>query len=486
MGNFDESDHIAAGFLMKNGRSLYAGSFSHHFPFPYYWVYLFTPFWSAMSPARTLSVFRLSLLILYLICYVLVFLSFKNRKTKYGFSLWIFIVSLFFVVYHGYVVISETFDAVFISSIAWIVLPILLKWEKPSRYTHILLILFSSLAFWTQPLMAILLPVPFLIIRDRKQWIKLFAGALVVNLLPLLAFHMTGQLYDFLFQGIYFNLSIYPAYYLDSMAQGSKLLQSALLFIKNEYKLLTGISNPLQWVQFIFHLSFLWILYRIVRTRNIRIISLFLLILLASRLREVKAVIGVPFDSGLYPFIMFASACFIYLLADLFQAKSTKIRFAGGTLLVFAVVANFLTSRQIMMQSLRPGYNYHVFWSYRQDRGAIMKSLSLPSERILIYPHDVELYYFADRMPPDRFTYWFPWINAVADYRKERLDALNNKPPSVLYIGNLTYKGSGNYYAEFFPGMTKNYIQVMKDNKKTGIWIRSDLRERLADLQMGD
>ena len=159
MGSFDETDHIVAGYLMKNGRALYSEHFTNHFPFPYYWIYLFTPLWSALSPAKTMAVFRLSLLILYLICYVLVFLTFKNNKSKYSFSAWIILISLFFVVYLGYVILTDTFDAIFISSMVWITLPILFKWEKPSIFTYILLIVMGSLAFWTQPMLILLLLV---------------------------------------------------------------------------------------------------------------------------------------------------------------------------------------------------------------------------------------------------------------------------------------------------------------------------------------
>ena len=154
---------------MKMGRALYSGHFTNHFPFPYYWIYLFTPLWSSGGPARTMAVFRLSLLILYILSYVLVFLTFKKSTSKYSFSLWLFIVSLFFVVYLGYIIITDTFIAIFVSSIAWITIPILLKWEKPSVYSQTLLIIFGSLAFWTQPMLFFLLFIPFLMMKEKSQ-----------------------------------------------------------------------------------------------------------------------------------------------------------------------------------------------------------------------------------------------------------------------------------------------------------------------------
>lgn len=484
MGNFDEFDHIVAGHAMKQGRALYSQHFTNHFPLPYYWIYLFTPFWSAISPARTLSVFRLSLLILYLISYVLVFLTFKKNTSKYCFSLWTGMVSLFFVVYLGYIIITDTFIAVFISSMVWVTLPILFKWEKPSTYSQILLIIFSSLAFWTQPILFLLLFIPLLMMKEKRTLIKFSIFTLVFNSIPLIFFYINNQLYDFLFQGIYFNFKVYTPYYYDMAGlKGNHTVSLIMLYIKNEFRFMTGLSNPLQVVQFIFHLSFVWMLYKLIKGKNIRHIILFLLIFFAARIREVKVAVGTSFDVGIYPFILFASTCFVFLIIELFKSKQLKMKLFSLSLLIIVTLANVLTFQQIFFQSLKPEYNYHVFWSTKQDKGSIIRSLSLPTESVLMYPHDVDLYYFSDRLSPDRFSYWFPWINAWPAYKKERLNALKKNPPSVIYIGNLGYGDDKNYYARYFPHLTDDYIQVLKKREKTGIWLRKDLQGRLKNIR---
>lgn len=484
MGNFDEFDHIVAGFAMKQGRALYTQHFTNHFPLPYYWIYLFTPFWSAISPARTLTVFRLSLLILYLISYALVFFTFKKNTSKYCFSLWIGMLSLFFVVYLGYIIITDTFIAIFVSSITWITLPILLEWEKPSTYSYLLLIIFGSLAFWTQPMLIFLLVVPFLLMKEKRSVIKWSLFTLILNSIPLLFFYINKQLYDFLFQGIYFNFKVYTPYYYEMAGlKGNHMVSLIMLYIKNEFRFMTGLSNPLQMVQFIFHLSFVWMLYKLIKSKNIRHIILFLLLFFASRIREVKVAVGTSFDVGIYPFILFGSACFIFLIVDLFKSKQLKMRLFSLFLLVIIILSNVFTFQQIFFQSLKPDYNYHVFWSPKQDKGSIIKSLSLPTESVLMYPHDVDLYYFSDRLSPDRFSYWFPWIDAWPPYKKERVNSLKKKPPSVIYIGNLGYGDDRNYYARYFPHLTDDYIQVIKKGEKTGIWLRKDLQQRLKNIR---
>ena len=435
MGNFDEFDHIVAGHAMKQGRALYSQHFTNHFPLPYYWVYLFTPFWSDVAPARTLTVFRLSLLILYLLSYTLVFLTFKKNISKYCFSLWISIVSLFFVVYLGYIIITDTFIAVFVSSIIWITFPILLKWEKPSAYSQTLLIISSSLAFWTQPMLFFLLFVPFLMMKEKRTMIKWLVFTFILNSIPLIFFYINKQFYEFLFQGLYFNFKIYSPYYYDMGGlKGNHTVSLIMLYIKNEFLFLKGLSNPLQIVQFIFHLSFVWMLYRIIKSKNIRHIVLLLLLFFASRIREVKAAVGTAFDVGIYPFMLFAGACSIFFIIDLMKSKKVGMKLFSLSLLTIVILANVLTFQQIFFQSLKPDYNYHVFWSPKQDKGSIIKSLSLPTESVLMYPHDVDLYYFSDRLSPDRFSYWFPWIDAWPEYKKERLHALKKNPPSVIYV----------------------------------------------------
>ena len=164
--------------------------------------------------------------------------------------------------------------------------------------------------------------------------------------------------------------------------------------------------------------------------------------------------------------MLFASACFIFLIVELLKTKRLNVKLFSIPLFIIVAVANALTFQQIFFQSLKPGYNYHVFWSSKQEKGSIIKSLSLSTESVLMYPHDVDLYYFSDRLSPDRFSYWFPWINAWPEYRKERLNALKKNPPSVIYVGNLGYGYDKNHYARYFPHLTDDYIQVLKREKR--------------------
>jgi len=46
----------------------------------------------------------------------------------------------------------------------------------------------------------------------------------------------------------------------------------------------------------------------------------------------------------------------------------------------------------------------------------------------------------------------------------------------------MVYKDNPKAYAEFFPNLLDNYINVIKDNETTNLWLRSDLQDRLQPL----
>jgi hypothetical protein len=128
-----------------------------------------------------------------------------------------------------------------------------------------------------------------------------------------------------------------------------------------------------------------------------------------------------------------------------------------------------------------PNYNYHVFWNHKSGIGEKINKLTKQDESILIYPHDVDLYPLSKRFPPDRFTYWFPWINSVDAYHLERQKAMEDNPPAVIYIGNMDFKNIKNYYEQYFPEITNGYTRIYTDNKgdKEGVWLRNDLLSRV-------
>lgn len=469
MTNFDENDHLAVAYFMSRGHLLYKGIFSHHFPFPYYWTFLFTPFWRFSSPSQLISIFRLSALVLYLLNFFLVFISFKNLRSQLGFSLWIFCLSFFFTLYHGNLVLSETYAAIFISSLFWLSLPQILHWEKPCRFNLLLIIIFTSAAFWTQPLLVFLFILPLILYPGKIIFTLISLAAL--NLFVPIYFYLSGQISDFWQQGIWFNFFVYPRFFIDD--------QTYFSIFSHEFYLFTHFFNSIQISQFILHLSTYILGFYLISRKKFIPVVVFVLFFLSAHVREVKIIPGQLYNFGIYPLLLLGlgSLC-ILLFVNFSRLTAYLLRFT----FILALLSFSISSYPIIQNSLKPGYNFEVFWGYRQRTADIIAKLSRPHEPILVYPHDVDYYPLSQRLAPDRFVYWFPWINFVPGFRQERLFALQKNDIPVIYLGDLSFKGQPNFYQQYFPDLIKNYSPVIRDGRATGIWLENNHLDRLKSL----
>jgi hypothetical protein len=199
--------------------------------------------------------------------------------------------------------------------------------------------------------------------------------------------------------------------------------------------------------------------------------------------RQVKAVPGVIFNFGTFPILLVSFVCLINLYYP--QNFGFKSKFPPITkyLVILAISLCFIfvgkDNWPIFKQSLNPAYNYHVFWSGREKIGKTIHDFTLPNEKILVYPNDPDFYFFSQRLPIDRFTYWYPWYDKISEYKQERLNALKNTPPAIIYSGGLGYKNDPYMYGKFFPNYLVGYVRVYDQNIPTDIWLRQDLKSRI-------
>ena len=478
MTNFDEMDHISAVYLMSHGQKLYTDIFATHFPFLFYLAYLFSPLWVNLYFAKAITNFHFILALFYILIFISTFFTLKKSAFKIMFSVWIIFLSLILSLYHGNLFLSETFTGLLISSIFWILIPVFINKEKLTSYSQILLIIFASLAAWAQPLFALLIFIPIILSPPNKR-LKTFLLASIINLIPLIYFAFSGQLIGFFKQAVLFNSNVYSHEFPEQIGNNSMFIQNIIDFFKNEFYLLTHFFNSTQIYQFILNLTLLAFTFFIfLKSKLIYKIS-FLTLFLSLMSRQVKVNPGSIFNFGSYPLLLFSFACLLCFFYY-FRNKFSKILISILILICFITIAYDFSP--IFKQSLNPAYNYDVFWSYRQRIGEDFNKLTKINEKILIYPHDPDLYFFSQRLPIDSFTYWYPWYDKINEYKQERLLALKNNPPALIYIGGLGYKNNPNAYADFFPNLLDNYINLIKDDKKTNLWLRSDLKSRLQPL----
>ncbi len=291
----------------------------------------------------------------------------------------------------------------------------------------------------------------------------------IINLIPLLLFYLNGQLPDFIEQTIWFNFKIYPKYYIDTIPFQHKWWGSLAYFFTNQFYLLTHFNSGHQLFQFIINISLLVFLIKIIKTRKIKNIFLVLIIFLSIHIRQNKIIPGSPFNFGIYPLILVSISAFSLIVVDYFPSK--KIILSLFTFILLSV--SYKNLSPILKNSLNLEYNYHVFWSPRVQLGQLISSHTNSSDNILIYPHDVDLYYFSNRLPPDRFVYWFPWIDEVGEYKKERQQTLSSNPPKLICIGNLDFQGQKDYYFKFFPDLTSDYTQIANEPYSQKLYVKS-------------
>ncbi len=458
MVNFDESDHLAAGYLISQGQHLYRDIFSHHLPFPYYWTALFTPLWG--EPHRALAMFRLSLLAFNLIAFSsLIFIN-RSSRSLYSFSLWLILISLLSGLFHGHLVLSDTIGAICIAAIAWLNIPLILKWETPSTLRSVTTSIFALIAVWTQFLLAPLLLIPFLTENWKKCHPIILTQALGI-MLPLAFFYLNHQLPDFMEQVFWFNAKIYPQYYVDISNHGTS--NHVILFFQNQLYWFTHFSTPLDLLQSLLNLGGLIFLAYIIYLKKWHPILIALLLFFATQVRGIKISPGTLFNAGIFSYLSFA---FIAWTIFLF-ARNRKVQFTSVLVILITTYILITLNLPIYRQSLQPGYNYHVFWSLRQEVGQQIQAHTNPDDKVIIYPHDVDLYYFAQRKPIDRFLYYFPWINDVPKYRQERLTALETHPPKVIFIGSTEFRNQPGYYLQFFPNLITNYTPIYESQYGT-------------------
>lgn len=471
MTNIDENDHIVASYLMSQGKLVYTDFFTNHFPFPYYFVSLFNPLWIDAPLNRAISVFRFTLTVLYLGSFIAIYLSTKNYLLKVLISVFILLSALIMPLYHGNLVLSEVYSAIFITMVAWIAIPVALKIEKLTNTKLILIIIASSLGFWTQPLLGLLFfSAYFLLPFKFKDYLKVTIICAVINVIPIIYFFFSNQLLPLLNQGVIFNSQVYANFFPEKSGDSSMMIQNIQDFFPNEITLLTNLSNTVGFFQFSIHLLALILLGVLIKMKKYRALLIAVLLFLVTRIREIKIVPGELFNFGIFPFLLLSIVFALFL----FSFKNKIINILTGVLLSIFIITGVMLTQPIFIQSLDKDYNYHVFWSDRQTTGNYLSQLSVSSAKLLVYPHDVDYYYIAKRQPIDSFTYWFPWLDSVEEFKNERQEAFVKTPPSVIYLGNVAYHDNPNYYLEIFPNLLSNYQQIECDNKKTNIWIANN------------
>ena len=335
MTNIDERDHLVAGYLMNSGETIYKDFFTNHFPFPYYWLNMFSFWWAKPPFYRAITIFRFTLLPLYLFSFLGIFTVLKNIKIRLSLSIAIIIVAIILPVFHGNLVLSETISAIFLFGLFWLIFPTVINYEHRSLGKSVIALFFSGILLWTQPLYFPFMAIPFSLCPSNKR--KIVALPIIgLILLPVLLFYFNGQLNQLWRQGLVFNLVTYSKMFPEQIGANNYWFQTLSQIMKNEVLLLTHWSWPFQFFQALTHLSLIIIIIRIIITSKSKgLLFCFMLLMATLRLREVKVVPGSMFNFGIFPIMVISVSAATFVILDWLNHKTYLgyVTFRVGNLL---------------------------------------------------------------------------------------------------------------------------------------------------------
>jgi hypothetical protein len=202
----DEADNLVVGGLLLRGAALYTDVFSHHFPFPYFWM-------AGVIALAGKSMFaaRFSVLVFQMAAFALALrLSDKPLLVGVAALLW----GLVRPFYDGHMVLYTSFAGVSLFVVLVITLAILDETVRPTWKHHLTLAFFMWIAFLAGPLSvyAILVTFLFLLIKHPASGLKtglLLALGLTLVLAALLLTHTLDAFWQ---NAILFNAQVYAKY----------------------------------------------------------------------------------------------------------------------------------------------------------------------------------------------------------------------------------------------------------------------------------
>ena len=414
----DEADNLVVGDLILHGAALYKDVFSHHFPFPYFWM-------AGMIALAGKSIFaaRFSLLIFQTIAFIVAMcVSRKHLLVGLTALMW----GLVRPFYSGHMLLYTSFAGVSLFVVLVVTYAILDEMVTPGWKHWSTLALFSWIAFLSGPLSlyAILVSLAFLLLKHPASGLKTGLLLLAGLTIPLLLLAVTGALQPFWQSAILFNAQVYDKY-----AEANPVRLTDFFT-----QVFTGLGIPFgQWFNFdpfkpiqigyaqIDAWFFTGFLYRL------GLISAALTLILKRKISAGAYLYLFAAGTLLIARIHFRSQAFILvaltglavLAVEGIQRDRVKpaLASAARTVRVIALVmALWLGVRLIQQVFLdRADFSYESnFRKYERDAMRLDRlACGRPDVRLAHYPEGVYSYWFSGLQPASKYIFMWPWVAEV-------------------------------------------------------------------------
>lgn len=459
----DEADNLTIGSLLANGQVLYRDVFTHHFPFPYYWVAGIVSLFGKSLLAARLSLWAFQILVLGILMHL------SRRPLAIGLAALVWAV--FRHHYWGNLVLYDAFSATALMALFVITLLILENQLTPRRRHLWLFGGLVAVALYSDPrtVLAIGMILLFTGIKDYKIGLRLGLYSLACLSAYGLYLILSGTLTDFVENALLFNIFVYGKYTsTTSSLRVEEFINSAIRLLGlfrpewynwDPFKPLSLDYDIDRWVftGVFYRLSF--ILFTVQRLLNRKFLSGFFAYLFATALVVISS-----WSFHAQPFVLTAITASLLLMPverDSSPGWLHVSQKAAASLLAICLAWVGVRSTLHIIQNPQLNSFEQNFTEVLEDVQRVKKwSCGETNVRLLDYPGGpgLYLYWFTDLKPTSKYLYLWPWVadvgleetlrqisapGALVITLREKNGELQNLEP-LLQLLNRTYQRTGN------------------------------------------
>ncbi len=418
-GHFgDEADNLVVGTLIVRGYALYRDVFSHHFPFPYYWMAMIVGFFN-----ESIFLARLSVLLFQTLTFALG-MRLSGNYLLVGITAFIWSVMRPF--YRGNMVLYHTFTAASLLVVFIAVLVLLQQRNSSPHWGHWLTIgLFSIIAILSDPFSAYAVGIALIFLFSKKPVWGIYPGLVVLSGLMLFLGYMflTGNLYAFWENAILFNTQVYANYLSTETYRIRDFIKFAVTGLEitdkiwfefNPFKSITGNSPELdRWLftGFFYRFSIIISVLFLALKRQYRA-ALFLYMFAVSTL-----ILG-KWDFREQPFIMVSLVATSTILTKDWW-RSTNNNLLRKFQVVLGAMVLILTVWICLRLMVNIYFNNNnlgkIQFSRIESDTMYIQDLSCNQSDVLLahYPDFSYLYWFTRMNPVSKYLFLWPWVADV-------------------------------------------------------------------------
>jgi hypothetical protein len=503
----DEADNLVVGGLLLRGTALYTDVFSHHFPFPYFWM-------AGVIALAGESIFaaRLSVLLFQIAAFAIALrLSDKPLLVGVAALLW----GLVRPFYDGHMVMYTSFAGVSLFVALVLTLAILDETVRPTWKHYLTLALFMWIAFLSGPLSLYAILVTFIFLLTKRLASGLKTGLLLALglTLPLIVLLLTHTFDAFWQNAILFNAQVYNKYgdanpvrltdFFTQAFTGLGLPFGAWFDVNPFKSIQIGEAQIDAWffTGFLYRLgiivaSVLMILRRPVtlapgasagvarsdsdeaissstggllradehRPRNDMFAGIYLYLFAAATLLIAK----VHFRSQAFILVGVTALAWVAIEGTRGGPVKPGWASAGRTLRVIVVVMTAWLGVRLAGQMIvsRADLTYESnFKRYEREANRLQRlSCDLEDVRLAYYPEGVYAYWFSGLEPASKYIFMWPWVAEVG--QEEAIREISAQNYAIVIVTDETVwdaYATRDYLRPLLDYLNANYHKVSKD-----------------------